>query len=421
MQQRALLVLCLAVFATMVGNSMVVPFLPLYVQQFGAGEFGAGLLFSVHAATRILILPFVGTLSDRWERKHFLLAGVFFYTLSSLAYIPAGHLLTFFLLMIVHGTATAVVHPVATAYVGDLAPKGQEGAYSGYINTALLGGVAGGPVLGGVIKDVFNMRANFWAMGGLSFVALVLLALFLPGVRRGKANPQHPTASLRGLLASRPVAGVACFRFSYALTNALTWVFLPLLATHLLPLTTTQVGLLISINVMVSTLLQAPCGRLADRVSKARLIGAGGLVSALALGAFPFAPGFWGLFGLNLMVGVAYGFAFPAHTALAMEHARGYGMGTVMSFLMMAHGIGMMVGPALYGVIASRLSLDGAFWGGGALNALLTVISFLLITSTRVPAQTARAAAQDATGADVPAPPSPVSPVIDKSHSKAYE
>ena len=71
MQNRALLVLSLAVFATMAGNSMVIPFLPLYVQQFHVSEFGAGLLFSVHAATRIVILPFVGRLSDRWDRKRF--------------------------------------------------------------------------------------------------------------------------------------------------------------------------------------------------------------------------------------------------------------------------------------------------------------------------------------------------------------
>lgn len=400
MQKQALLVLCLAVFATMMGNSMVVPFLPLYVQQFGAGEFGAGLLFSVHAATRILILPFVGTLSDRWERKNFLLVGVLCYTLSSLAYVPAGHLLTFFLLMVVHGTATAVVHPVATAYVGDLAPKGREGAYSGYINTALLGGVAGGPALGGVIKDLFGMQANFYTMGGLSFIALLLMMFFLPGVQKGKPRTQGTNTSFRGLLSSRPIAGVACFRFGYALTNALTWVFLPLLATHLLPLSTTQIGLLISINVMVSTLLQAPCGRLADRMSKVHLISAGGLASAMALAAFPFAEGFWSLFFLNLFVGVAYGFAFPAHTALAMEHARGSGMGTVMSFLMTAHGVGMMIGPALYGGIASRFSLDGAFWGGGGVNALLILMSYLLMNGTGVPVQATSATEQETVAAD---------------------
>ncbi len=379
MPSRALFVLSLAVFATMVGNSMVIPFLPLYVQQFGVSEFGAGLLFSVHAATRTVILPFVGTLSDRWERKTFLLAGVLCYTLSSLAYIPAASLWSFILIMVVHGTATAVVHPIAMAYVGDLAPTGQEGKYSGYINTALLGGIGGGPLIGGILKDLFSMQTNFIVMAALSAFALVLMAGFLPTVHTQKNAARTTSASLWTLLTIRQVVGVAGFRFSYALTNALTWVFLPLLATHLLPLSTTQVGILISVNVLVSTLLQAPCGRLADRMSKANLIGIGGLVSAFALFGFPWATGFWQLFLFNLLVGAAYGVAFPAHLALAMENARGYGMGAMMSLLMFAHGLGMMIGPALFGAIARHWSLGSAFGSGGVLNIVIIALCYPLM------------------------------------------
>jgi DHA1 family multidrug resistance protein-like MFS transporter len=182
------------------------------------------------------------------------------------------------------------------------------------------------------------------------------------------------TASQWTLLTCPPVLGVAGFRLGYALANALTWVFLPLLATHLLPLSTTQVGLLVSVNVIVSTLLQSPSGRLADRMNKASLIGLGGLLSALALCVFPWATGFWQLF----LVGAAYGLAFPAHIAIAMEQARGYGMGTVMSLLMLAHGIGMMIGPVLFGAIARHWSLQSAFWSGGLLNILLIALCYPL-------------------------------------------
>jgi len=368
---------------------MVVPFLPLYVHQFGVSEFGAGLLFSVHAATRILILPFIGHLSERWERKAFLLFGIFCYVLASLAYLPAGSLIAFILVMLVHGTATAVVHPIAMAYVGDIAPKGQEGTYSGYINTALLGGIGGGPLLGGLFKDLFSMQVNFLTMGGLSFFALLLIAFRLPSVQSNKKVNRTATVSMWTLLRCPPIAGVAGFRLGYALTNALTWVFLPLLATHLLPLSTTQVGLLISVNVIVSTLLQAPCGRLADRMNKAHLIGIGGLASALALLGFPWASGFWQLLALNLLVGAMYGVAFPAHVALAMEHARGVGMGTVMSLLMLAHGTGMMIGPILFGAIARHWSLGSTFWSGGLINIFIIVLCYPLTRMAVFQPQTA--------------------------------
>ncbi len=380
MLHPAVLTLSLAVFATMLGNCMVMSFLPIYVQQFGFGELGAGLLFSVHAATRTLILPFIGRLSDRWERKYFLLAGLFFYTATSFAYLPADTVASFILIMIVHGTATAIMHPVAMAYVGDLAPAGQEGRYSGSLNTAMLGGVAGGPLLGGVIKDVWGMPANFLIMGGLSLAALVALAAFLPRIA-SSTNATRPAAAFHSLFASKPLVGMACFRFSYALTNALTWVFLPLLATRLLPLNTTEVGILISLNVIVSTLLQTPCGRLADRVNKAYLIALGGLGGALGLTVFPFAGEFWHLLMLNIWVGAMYGLAFPSHTALAMEHGQRYGMGTVMSLLMMAHGVGMMVGPAVFGTLASQSGLAGAFWIGGSAGAVLTVVCAVLVNA----------------------------------------
>ena len=195
MLHPAVLTLSLAVFATMLGNCMVMSFLPIYVQQFGFGELGAGLLFSVHAATRTLILPFIGRLSDRWERKYFLLAGLLFYTATSFAYLPADTVASFILIMVVHGTATAIMHPVAMAYVGDLAPAGQEGRYSGSLNTAMLGGVAGGPLLGGVIKDVWGMPANFLIMGGLSLAALVALAAF-PAAHRQQRQCDAPRRRL---------------------------------------------------------------------------------------------------------------------------------------------------------------------------------------------------------------------------------
>jgi predicted MFS family arabinose efflux permease len=122
-------------------------------------------------------------------------------------------------------------------------------------------GIGGGPLIGGFVKDHFSMEMNFFVMAGLSLVALLLLALFLPKAQEHKQTKQTATTSQWMLLKNPLILGVAGFRLGYALANALTWVFLPLLATHLLPLTTTQVGVLVSVNVIVSTLVQSPSAR----------------------------------------------------------------------------------------------------------------------------------------------------------------
>ena len=177
---RPLFVLALALFATMLGNGIVMPFLPLYAQQFSASGAVVGALFSAHSAARTLLLPLIGRASDHHGRKIFLLAGLLFYTVTSVAYLLANSLGALFLVMALQGIATAMVQPVALAYVADLTPKGKEGAYAGYANTAFMAGVAGGPILGGVIKDLYSMQASFISLGVLSFLSLLLLFVFLP-------------------------------------------------------------------------------------------------------------------------------------------------------------------------------------------------------------------------------------------------
>ncbi len=387
---RGLFVLALAIFATMLGNGVVMPFIPLYSQQFGAEGFTIGVLFGSHSASRTFLLPFIGRASDRRGRKEFLLWGLALYAASSVAFLLANSLFVLTLVMALQGVATAMVQPISMAYVGDLTPKGQEGRYSGYINTAFLGGVAGGPVLGGVVRDLYNMQASFILLGILSLLSLILLWLFLPEVRHEKNTQTTTHLPLREIFSCHPLVGMSVFRLSYAAANAAIWVFVPLLAAQLLALSTSQIGLLISLNVLVSTVMQAPCGRLADRVTnKVTLIVIGGLVSAVSLALFPLATTYWHLVVLNLLVGAAFGLAYPAHMAVAMENAKGFGMGTVMSLLLTVHSFAMTVGPMLFGLVIDLYSLNGVFYSGGLFGLLVTIACYVLSVLPVTPAEPA--------------------------------
>ena len=387
---RGLFVLALAIFATMLGNGVVMPFIPLYSQQFGAEGFTIGVLFGSHSASRTFLLPFIGRASDRRGRKEFLLWGLALYAASSVAFLLANSLFVLTLVMALQGVATAMVQPISMAYVGDLTPKGQEGRYSGYINTAFLGGVAGGPVLGGVVRDLYNMQASFILLGILSLLSLILLWLFLPEVRHEKNTDTTTHLPLREIFSCYPLVGMSVFRLSYAAANAAIWVFVPLLASQLLALSTSQIGLLISLNVLVSTVMQAPCGRLADRVTnKVTLIVIGGLVSAVSLALFPLATTYWHLVVLNLLVGAAFGLAYPAHMAVAMENAKGFGMGTVMSLLLTVHSFAMTVGPMLFGLVIDLYSLNGVFYSGGLFGLLVTIACYMLTVLPVTPAESA--------------------------------
>ena len=76
---RPLFVLALALFATMLGNGVVIPFMPLYAQQFGARGAAIGLLFGSS----------LWLLSAWTESLHATLgSGFFFVLLAGLLYAP---------------------------------------------------------------------------------------------------------------------------------------------------------------------------------------------------------------------------------------------------------------------------------------------------------------------------------------------
>ena len=227
------------VFATMLGNGMVMPFIPVYVAQFGLGGLGAGLLFSVHAATRTVLLPFIGRASGPLGQTQLSCwSGVLFYALGPPWPIPwptGSRPLSALWRSTVRAWPSS--HLVSMAYVGDLAPRGEEGRYSGYMNNrpvgrdcqrASPGGSPPRPVfhVGQLPDDECHERGVFSVAGGPAASCRI-------HPDRDRKNPSQPPPGPGQLLSCRPVVGVASFRLAYACTNALIWIFLPVLAARL--------------------------------------------------------------------------------------------------------------------------------------------------------------------------------------------
>lgn len=89
-------ILFVSVFLGLVGLGIVLPLLPVFVQDFNASPFWVGALFAGYGLSRILFTPLIGSLSDRYGRKWFITAGLGLYTLVSVWYIFAGSIIELF-------------------------------------------------------------------------------------------------------------------------------------------------------------------------------------------------------------------------------------------------------------------------------------------------------------------------------------
>lgn len=357
---------------------MVSPLMPIYSQSLGATGIWLGAIFSGFSLARIIFMPLVGKLSDKRGRKVFITSGLLFYSLLSLGYILAQNLPQLIAVRFLHGVASAMVVPIAMAYIGEISPPGKEGKYLGTFNIALFFGFGMGPLLGGVVTDKFSQTASFMSMGGLSLLSFFSVLFFLPRSRGFKSRSSGRSFSFKLLLRDRILQGLVLFRASYAFGRGLVVTFLPIFAaSHRINLT--QIGVLISSTILLNSILQYPFGKLADRYDKKRLLLLGSGISVFMLFLIPLGHTFTKLFLIALALGVGGGISMPAGTSLAaIVGKKKSGMGSTMGIYSMAMSAGLIFGPLTGGVIQGFWGINLVFILGGLIS-IFGIISFYLL------------------------------------------
>jgi len=238
----------------------VAPLLPVYAHELGAGAFQIGLIFGAFSLTRSIFVPYFGKLSDRKGKKPLLTAGLFIYFFLSLLYTTSKSVESLIALRLGQGFASAMILPVAQAYVGMITPEHKEGRIMGLFNISLYGGLSLGPLLGGVVTDWYNIQASFLSMGALIFSGFVLCLFLLPAEERNEKKDTHAlkkSVSYLDLMKTPSIFSLFAFRTCFTTCIGITWTFLPFLASTSLGLSSSAIGILVMVNVFVAGLFQA--------------------------------------------------------------------------------------------------------------------------------------------------------------------
>ncbi len=369
-------VLFFTLFCSMMGAGIVAPLLPVYALKLGAAGVLIGFIFSSFSVSRSIALPTVGYLSDRFGKKKFIMTGLLSYVAVSISYCLAKSAWNLVFIRLGHGLAAAMIVPVASAYVGELSPKGQEGRYMGMLNVGVFGGLGVGPFLGGVINDVFGMKAAFLCMAGLNTLAFITVLLLVPE-RKGSRNLIRKDSYMK-LINNGRLLALMIFRASHFFAVGIIWSFIPLLTIGGNRLSTTSSGGFISLSVLTATVLQAPVGRLADRYNRKAIALLGGFFMVIAMAIIPFSINHAMLCTGIILTGLAGGFVAPAVSALTVSEGKfQHAMGSVMGLVLMGQSLGIMIGPVIAGKLLDLYGIAAAFLCG-SVAAVLGLVFFVL-------------------------------------------
>lgn len=383
MERQTLITLLLSVFIALLGIGIIIPVMPVFAAELGANGFALGMIIAAFSVTRGVLQPIVGNLSDIFGRKWFLVAGLFIYGLVGLLIPHAGSVFDLITIRGFHGVGSAMIVPIAMAYMSFMAPPGQEGKYMGYLNIAVFCGIGCGPIVGGIVSDIWGFASVFYVMAGFSFIAFLLVVKHMPVYVPTKTKDQKGLlVSMKQMMQRRRTVGILLARYATMIVMVPTMAFLPLLMSSWDNITGLQIGLVIAGRTLVNALLQVPFGKCADRFPKIPLLLAGTLCMALAMLLVPSVTTVWQMILLYMLLGTGEAIIWPVLGAYASEEGRNYfGHGTMMGVFSLAMSAGVFTGSIFAGYCMDNFGMEWAYYVTSAMVLSITALSAVLIFS----------------------------------------
>ena len=360
-------------FLTGASISLVVPFMPIFVEQLGIeGDqvaFYAGLAISVSAVSAALISPIWGILADKYGRKPMMIrAGLAMtITMGGLAFVPNIYWLLF--LRLLNGVFTGFV-PNATALIASQVPKDKSGAALGTLSTGVVAGTLTGPFVGGFIAEIFGIRNVFLLVGSFLFLAAILTIFFIKEdfqpVAKEKAIPTKEVFS--------------SFKYPRLLVNLFLTSFViqfsaqsigPILALYVRDLGQTEnllfvSGLIVSSMGFSSMMSAGILGKLGDKVGNHRLLVAAQIYSVIIylLCAHATSPLQLGLY--RFLFGLGTGALIPGVNALLSKMTPKSGISRIFAFNQVFFYLGGVIGPMAGSAVAGYLGYHAVFYATAA-------------------------------------------------------
>ena len=387
-RRRALYILSLAVFTSLIGIGIVVPFLSVFAGGLGAVGFWIGAVFAAFSLSRTIAMPYFGNLSDRTEKKKILAVGLGTYAAISLGYIFVASVEGLVLLRLMHGLSSAMIAPVAMAYLGELATPGEEGQFMGVFQGVTMLGFGAGPLLGGVIYAQYGFNEAFYALTGFSAIAcFIIIALLPPMSSPGVLQLETPVKEkksvlqdYRTLLADNRILSVCVFSFIIEIAFIAFLSFLPIFMGSI-SLGAAESGIAISIAIILSGILQSVFGRIANGSHRLYLIIGGGTLLGAGFLLLPLSFSFFFVLGICICIALGLFFTTPAMNVYLVDVGHEFGMGTTMGVYSTLRGCGDIVGPLLAGTLLDLVGVTQMYTVMGVFCLAGTAIFFLLFQS----------------------------------------
>ncbi|WP_096777696.1 multidrug efflux MFS transporter MdtG [Izhakiella australiensis] len=368
--RRNLFVAWVGCFLTGTAFSLVMPFLPLYIEQLGITDADAlnlwsGAAFSITFLFSAIASPIWGGLADRKGRKIMLLRSALGMAIVMMLMGMASNIWQFLLLRALLGLLGGFV-PNANALIATQVPRNKSGWALGWLSTGAVSGALIGPLIGGLLADTLGLRPVFYLTATVLFICFIMTLfsikeVIVPVQKKDMLHARQVFTSLKN-----PRLVLALFVTTMIIQVA-TGSIAPILTLYVRQLNGDSANLAFISGVIasvpgVAALLSAPrLGKLGDRIGPERILIAMLIVSVLLLIPMSLVTTPWQLGMLRFLLGAADGALLPAVQTLLIYNASNQIAGRIFSYNQSFRDIGNVSGPLLGAAVSASWGLRAVF------------------------------------------------------------
>ena len=376
--KRNLWVCVFGSFTTIVAMTLLLPFLPIYVEQLGVTGDAAivqwsGAAYGATFLTAAMFAPLWGRLGDQYGRKLMLIraslgmaVAMSLIGLSQDVYQLVGlRLLTGLL----GGYSSG-----STILVATQTPRAQTAWALGVMSSGIMAGNLAGPLIGGVLPQLIGIRMTFLAAGAIIFVAFLATMVLIkeePRPPRLKSSGRH--SGWASIPDKRPVVAMLVTGMLLMLANMSIEPIITVYVATIVPeasRVTIVAGLAMSAAALGSILSASRLGKLADRLGHLRVIVGCLAVSAALLIPQAFVTAGWQLVGLRFLMGLALGGLLPCVATVIRHNVPERSAGGILGLSTSSQYVGQVVGPLAGGFVGGHIGMRAVFLGTSVLMAL---------------------------------------------------
>jgi MFS family permease len=377
--RRNLVICVFGSFTTLVSLSMLLPFLPLYVEQLGVSSQSAivqwsGVAFGATFLGTAVTAPVWGRLADRYGRKPMLVRAAIgmaiVMSLIGLSHSVVELVVLRLMAGLIGGFASASI-----VMIGTQAPRERAGWALGILSTGALAGNLVGPLVGGFLPTWVGIRGTFFVGGAMIAVTAILTILLVREDFHAASDARNRAAAKAAL----PRTGHRLVTFALLLTAMMVLLanmsiepVITVYIAHLgVPKTTLSrvAGIVMASSALGSVLTAARLGALADRIGSWNVIIGCLLATGLVMVPQAFVTHWWQLAILRGLMGMTIAGLLPAIAKLVRHSVDERESGKMLGYLQSAQFTGQVAGPLLGGLIGAHIGLSSVFFVTGALLA----------------------------------------------------